>query len=293
MVERIVRMPEGSAEERTPGTSGPGTGTAQGRVLHAYDGGGPSGAPVLVWHHGSPQTGAPLAPVLQAAAERGIRLLSYGRPSYGGSDPLPGRDVASAAADVARIVDAFDVDRFAVMGASGGGPHALACAALLPQRVTAAVVLASPAPYPAVDFEYFADMAAPGGMRAASAGRASRAAFALTDEFDPTSFVAADHAALDGPWSSLGDDVGRSARWGDDGLIDDDVAFMHPWGFDVASVRVPVLVVQGGLDRVIPPSHGAWLAATIPTAQAWRQPDDGHISVLNACAAAMDWVLQR
>lgn len=289
VVERIVRTPEGSVQ----GESTPKGNAAEGRVMHAYDGGGPPGAPVLVWHHGSPQTGAPLVPVLQAAAERGIRVLSSARPSYGGSDPLPGRDVASAAADVARIADAFEVDRFAVMGASGGGPHALGCAALLPERVTAAVLLACPAPFTAADFDYFAGMAAPGGMRAASVGRAPRAAFALSDEFDPASFTAADYAALDGPWSSLGDDVGRSARWGDDGLIDDDVAFMHPWGFDVASVRVPVLVVQGGLDRVVPPSHGAWLAATIPTAQLWRRPDDGHISVLNACAAAMDWVLQR
>jgi pimeloyl-ACP methyl ester carboxylesterase len=81
----------------------------------------------VVWHHGSPRTGALLEPLQSAAARRGIRLLSYGRPSYGGSSPRPGREVASAAADVAQLADVFGVARFAVMGASGGGPHALAC----------------------------------------------------------------------------------------------------------------------------------------------------------------------
>ena len=97
-----------------------------GRVLRAYDTGPDAAAPlVLVWHHGSPQTGAPARPGAGAAAARGIRVLSYGRPSYGGSSPHPGRDVASAAASRGGR-DAFGVDRFAAMGASGGGPHALA-----------------------------------------------------------------------------------------------------------------------------------------------------------------------
>ncbi|MDP9398332.1 MAG: alpha/beta hydrolase, partial [Actinomycetota bacterium] len=103
-----------------------------GRVLRVYDAGRSGDAsPVVVWHHGSPQTGAPLEPLLEAAVHRGIRLISYGRPSYGGSSASPGRDVASAAGDVARIADALGVRRFAVMGATGGAPHALACGALL------------------------------------------------------------------------------------------------------------------------------------------------------------------
>ena len=97
---------------------------ADGRTLCAYDTGGAE-APALVWHHGSPQSGAPLTPLVEAATRRGIRLVSYGRPSYGGSTPQPGRDVASAAGDVAQLADALGLDRFAVMGASGGGPHAL------------------------------------------------------------------------------------------------------------------------------------------------------------------------
>src|SRR6185312_11619893 len=99
-----------------------------GRVLRVHDTaeGSATTAFTVVWHHGSPQTGALLAPVVEAAAARGIRVLSYGRPGYGGSSPKPGRDVASAASDVAALTNALGVDRFAVMGASGGGPHALA-----------------------------------------------------------------------------------------------------------------------------------------------------------------------
>ena len=101
-----------------------------GRTLQVYDSGAADDF-TLLWHHGAPQTGAPLDPLLTAAARRGIRLLSYARPAYGGSSPDPGRDVASAAADVAQLADALGVGRFEAVGASWGGPHALACAALL------------------------------------------------------------------------------------------------------------------------------------------------------------------
>src|SRR3954451_14522180 len=124
----------------------------------------------LVWHHGSPQTGALLEPLVTAAATPRIRLISYARPAYGGSTRLPGRDVASAAGDVAQVADALGIDRFAVMGASGGGPHALACAALLPGRVTGAACLAGLAPFSGDD-DWFTGMVAEGGLRAATDGR--------------------------------------------------------------------------------------------------------------------------
>ena len=135
--------------------------------------------------------------------------MSYGRPSYGGSSPNRGRTVGSAAWDVAQLMDAPGVDRFAVMGASGGGPHALACAAALPDRVVAAVTLGCPAPFtPGPD--WYAGMVAPGGLVAAEGGRAERERFAETDEFDPNSFTAADWAALEGAWRALGADAGRA-----------------------------------------------------------------------------------
>ena len=105
-----------------------------GRTLHIYDTGTGDGAAGLAvfWHHGTPNTGAPPEPLFAAAAERGIRWVSHDRPGYGGSTPHPGRDVASAGADVASAADALGIDRFAVMGHSGGSPHALACARRCP-----------------------------------------------------------------------------------------------------------------------------------------------------------------
>ena len=262
-----------------------------GRTLRAYDTGDgvADDAFTVVWHHGSPQTGAPLAPLLSAARQRGIRLVSYGRPSYGGSSPHTGRTVASAAADTARIADALGVSRFAVMGASGGGPHALACAALLAGRVMGAVCVAGLAPL-TEDFDWFAGMVAPGGLRAAVAGREARERHAETDEFDEASFTSADWAALAGAWSSLGADAGRAGAAGPDGLIDDDLAFVAPWGFEVTGIDAPVLLVQGGQDRVVPPAHAHRLMRTCPRPELWLRPHDGHVSILDACPLAMDWL---
>ena len=263
-----------------------------GRRLVAHDAGG-SGASdelTLMWHHGSPQTGALLEPLLVAAAARGIRLVSYARPSYGGSSPKPGCDVASASRDVEQVVDALGVGRFAVMGASGGGPHALACAALLSERVIAAVCLASPAPF-TTEFDWYGGMVAPGGLKAAEAGREARARYAETEEFDENSFTAADWAALSGTWASLGRDAGQAGAAGPDGLIDDDVAFVTPWGFEPSQISLPVLLIQGGEDRVIPPSHAESLLRTIPSSELWLRPREGHVSVLEACPVAMDWLV--
>jgi pimeloyl-ACP methyl ester carboxylesterase len=264
---------------------------ADGRRLVAYDAGtsGTSDELALIWHHGSPQTGALLDPLLVAAATRNIRLVSYARPSYGGSSPNRGRDVASAAADVAQVADALQIDRFAVMGASGGGPHALACAALLPDRVIGAVTLASPAPF-TDSFDWYAGMASPDALRAAAAGREARERYAVTDEFDPNSFTSADWAALTGTWASLGRDAERAGQDGPEGLIDDDLAFAAPWGLDLAAIIVPVLLVQGGEDRVIPSSHADTLLRAIPTSELWLRPRDGHVSVLDACPVGMDWL---
>jgi pimeloyl-ACP methyl ester carboxylesterase len=262
-----------------------------GRRLVAYDAGhtGASDELPLIWHHGSPQTGALLEPLVATATSRNIRLVSYARPSYGGSSPNRGRDVASAAADVAQVADALKIDRFAVMGASGGGPHALACAALLPDRVTGAVALASPAPF-TDSFDWFAGMVSPDALRAAAAGREARERYAATDEFDPNSFTSADWAALTGAWASLGRDAERAGQDGPEGLIDDDLAFAAPWGLDLATISVEVLLVQGGEDRVVPSNHAQALLRAIPTAELWLRPRDGHVSVLEACPVGMDWL---
>jgi pimeloyl-ACP methyl ester carboxylesterase len=264
--------------------------TADGRTLSAVDGGSadPAALPV-VWLGGSPQTGALLEPVVVAAEARGIRLVSYARPSYGRSTPAPGRDVAAAAGDVASVADAFSLDRFAVVGYSGGGPHALACAALLPGRVMGAVTLAGVAPY-SDDIDWFAGMAAPGGLRAARAGREARARYAETEEFDGSSFTDTDWAALAGTWSALGDDANLAGSAGPDGLIDDDVAFAQPWNVDLGAAHAAVLLVQGGRDRIVPPSHAELLLRLLPNAELWLRPRAGHVAVLEGLPVALDWL---
>ncbi|QAY74201.1 alpha/beta fold hydrolase [Agromyces protaetiae] len=267
---------------------------ADGRMLRWYDsapGADPphADAPVVVWHHGSPATGAPPPPLVEEAAARGIRLLSYARPSYAGSTPRPGRDVASAAGDVEAVADAAGVALFASVGYSGGGPHALATAALLPSRVTGVVTLAGVAPYTDV-FDWFAGMHAPGALRAALAGRDARARFAEADEFDPEAFLPADLEALDGRWSWIGADAGRAEAAGPDGLVDDDVAYANDWGFSLDEVGAPVLVVQGEHDRIVPRKHAAWLMSRLRDGTMWARLDDGHVSILDTIPDALDWL---
>lgn len=265
---------------------------ADGRHLSVHDSGGePSSGLTVVWHTGSPQTGALIAPVVEAAERRGVRLVSYGRPGYADSTRRIGRDVASAASDVDQFTTVLGVDRFAVMGASGGGPHALSCAALLRERVVGAVTFAGIAPFTPA-FDWFGGMQAPGGLRSALAGGVgARERFAETDDFDAASFVARDWKTLEGPWSALGEDAQAAGRAGAEGLVDDDVAFTTPWGFDLAEIACPGLIVQGGLDRVVPRAHGEWLAGSVTDAELWLRPSDGHISVLEAVPMAFDWLL--
>jgi pimeloyl-ACP methyl ester carboxylesterase len=263
-----------------------------GRALVAYDAGVPDGSARLtvVWHHGSPHTGVLYEPLLAMAAKRGIRLVGYARPSYGGSSPDEGRSVASASADVSALADALRIERFAGIGASGGGPHALACAALLADRVTGTVTFASPAPY-SDTFDWFAGMAAPQALQAARVGRPARARHAENEVFDESVFTEADWAALGGVWAAVGQDAGRAGAEGPGGLIDDDVAFAKPWGVDVSAITSPVLLVQGGADRMIPASHAESLLGQIPTAELWLRPQAGHISVLDAADVAFDWLI--
>ena len=122
---------------------------ADGRTLHAYDTGtdNAAGRLAVFWHHGSLNVGAPPEPLFPAAEELGIRWVSYDRPGYGGSTPHPDRDVATAASYASAVADALGIDRFAVMGYSHGGSHALGCAALLPERVLGVVNVAGTAPF--------------------------------------------------------------------------------------------------------------------------------------------------
>jgi pimeloyl-ACP methyl ester carboxylesterase len=268
MIARDVRMPDG-------------------RTVRAHDSGGEGCVATVVWHHGTPQTGALYEPLLGMAAQRRLRIVSCARPGYGGSSPHPGRTVAAAASDAVRVADALGVDRFAVLGSSSGGSHALACAAVAPRRVTAVACFAAVAPYSDGD-GWFTGMVSDAALRAALAGRAARARHAEQDEFDPAIFTESDFAALEGAWAGMGEDAGAAGAAGDDGQIDDDVALVTPWECDLAAVTAPVLLVHGGQDRVVPPTHADLIAAALARVERWDRPGDGHISVLEACAPALD-----
>lgn len=266
---------------------------ADGRTLHVYDTGAKDG-PTVFWHHGTPNLGAPPRPLFAAADRLGIRWVSYDRPGYGGSTPLPGRDMASAATHAEAVADALGIERFMVMGHSSGGPHALACGAFLPDRVRAVVSVAGLAPANAEGLDWYAGMSAgsEGSLRAATQGREAKAAYQETAEFDPESFNPNDDAAFSGPWGWFLEVVRPALAGGPGGLIDDDLANVAPWGFDPADVKVPVLLMHGDADRMVPASHGEWLAARCSRSDLRVFPGEGHISVMRHAEAALDWLAE-
>jgi pimeloyl-ACP methyl ester carboxylesterase len=270
---------------------------ADGAVLHAYDR-RPSGVDStlsVVWHHGTPNIGLPPAPLFAAADRLGIRLVGYDRPGYGGSSPRAGRSIGSAAADVAAVVDAFGIGEFGLMGHSGGGPHALAAAALLPDRVIGAVAVSALAPFDAHGLDWFAGMSAAGEatLRAAAAGRAAKEAYEATATDADPGFTAADWDALAGEWGWFDSVVRPALAGGPGGLIDDDLAYVAAWGFDPSAITAPVLLLHGEDDRIAPIGHAEWLAHRIPMARMWRSAGDGHISVLRQAESALEWLLSR
>jgi len=261
-----------------------------GRLLHFYD---HHGGRAVFWLHGTPNIGPPPEPLFADAQRLGLRWIGYDRPGYGGSTEHPGRTLASSAGDIAAIADHLGIERFAVMGHSGGASHALACSAALPHRVLAAVAAAGLAPFGASGLDWFAGMhpAGQASLRAAMAGRPAKLAYEETaPEFDTTLFTDADWAALSGPWSWFDTVVGPAMAGGPAGLVDDDIAYVTLSGADYFRIAAPVLLVHGDQDRIVPASHAEWLARHCPSAQLWRRPDDGHISVLRAAPDALAWL---
>jgi pimeloyl-ACP methyl ester carboxylesterase len=268
---------------------------ADGRTLAVQENGDPDGIPVLA-HMGSPNSRHMYRPISADAAARGLRLISYDRPGYGGSSPSPGRSVANCAADARAICTALGVDRAAMWGISGGGPHVLACAALLPDLVVAAASLASLAPYGAAGLDWFAGM----GKDNADDFRlmqedvtASRAK--MHDDWEkalatPAEDMAKGMESLLTPTdaAALTGELAEYLSWsmkdglapGDEGWWEDSVAFSGPWGLELDQISIPVLVVHGREDMFVPLGHGEWLAAHVPGAEAWLLDNDGHVTLL-------------
>ena len=281
-----------------------------GRTLHAAETGDPRGVAVIA-HPGTPGGALPFPPAAEEdARSRGIRLVAYDRPGYAGSTPQPGRSVADAAADTAAVADALGIGRFATYGLSGGGPHALACAALLPDRVSAAVTVSSPAPRDAECLDWYAGqgednvrehrtaeagaeplrrLLAPAreGMLAARPEQMEEGLGTLLSEPDRRILTHELSAWL------LAAGAHGMAR-GVEGWVDDDRAFVTGWGFSPADVRVPVRVWHGAHDRFIPVAHGRWLAAAIPGAETEISEADGHLSLTTGRLPDVHaWLVQR
>jgi len=268
--------------------------TDDGRRIRFTEAGQPDGVPVLVLR-GSPHSRLLYDAWVQDARSRGIRLICHERPGYGGSTAHRGRTVAGAAKDVAAIAKELGLNQLLVWGISGGGPHALACAALLPGLVAAAAVLASPAPYPAEGLDYFVGMGET-NVAEVRAALESREACERVVEAEASELLRADTETLVQAFRSLlcpvdaavlttdfANFVLRSVREGmgerRDGLVDDEMAFITPWGFELSQIRVPVLLVHGEQDQMVPVSHGKWLAGNIPNVEARFLADDGHLTL--------------
>ncbi|HSN06702.1 MAG TPA: alpha/beta hydrolase [Candidatus Angelobacter sp.] len=259
---------------------------------------GEAGAPVLVYLHGTPGSARVPTATLAAAADRGLRVVAWSRPGYAGSTRRPGRSVADVADDARQVLDALDVATALVLGYSGGGPHALACAALLPDRVRAAAILAGVAPR--VESEGGLDwFAGQGEDNVEEHGAAIDGERALRERLDPMLAVYraitadqivhqmasllpdVDRRHLDG---DLGEWLAASFREatssGDDGWVDDDLAFVRRWGVDLSSITVPVSVWQGSADLMVPFAHGRWLADAVPGARPHLLDGEGHLSVV-------------
>ncbi|MGW1246660.1 alpha/beta fold hydrolase [Streptomyces sp. NPDC002535] len=284
--------------------------TDDGRLLVAEEWGNPSGTPVLLFH-GTP--GTRLGTLLPGLAEQhpGFRFLAYDRPGYGESLRSPGRRVSDAARDAAAVADAFGVERFAVVGRSGGGPHALACAALLPDRVRAAAVLVGLAPPDAAGLDWYAGMTPfnvreyglarahldgrdPGGLERDLAARADairrdpvRLLDDLRAELSPHDLPVVEDPRVR---TVLLRTYQEALRVSHHGWLDDCLAFVRPWGFDIASVAAPVLLWHGLDDAFSPVSHTRWLAGRIPGAEPVLVPDAGHFAAQWALPDVLRWL---
>lgn len=239
---------------------------------------------VVLWLGGTPHTGRLLEPVVAAARAVERDVVSIARPGFGGAARRVGRSVADGADEAAGILDLLDVDDVVVVGFSGGGPHAIATGARRPRRVRRVATFGCPAPFDGTE-GWFVGMADPSALRAATCGLAARTDH--PDAFEPSSLVAADREALEGPWGDLALDTQAASEHGALGAIDDDMAFVRSWGIATADCTVPVAIVHGAQDRVVPVQHAHALAATLPDARAVLDPHHGHVSILGLLAAQL------
>jgi pimeloyl-ACP methyl ester carboxylesterase len=280
-----------------------------GRKLALHEGGDPDGAAVVI-HHGTPGSGLLYDRHLELATEQGIRLIGYDRAGYGKSSRAPGRRVVDVVADIEAVADALELERFATWGISGGGPHALACAARCGDRLAAVASLAAVAPYQADGLDWLDGMGEENHVEfgAALRGESELRAYleheretleSVTPEQLVSAFEsllgAADAAVLTGEFAAfMLAAFAHGLEGGVDGWLDDDLAFTVPWGFELGEIDRPVLLLHGADDRFVPIAHGEWLAARIPAAEARFDEADGHLTLVERrVREAHEWLLER
>jgi pimeloyl-ACP methyl ester carboxylesterase len=266
----------------------------EGRDLH-IEVTGPDSGEVLIFHHGTPGAVTQMRGIQRAAHARGLRLVTFSRPGYGSSSRRAGRRVVDVVADVAAVLDHLDVERCLVAGWSGGGPAALATGAVLPDRVAGVLSIASIAPDGLTDLDLTSGMgeenieefglaregedALRPMLERAAVGLRQADAAGLVEEMG-TLLPDVDRAVLT---AEVGEDLVASfaegLRTGVDGWLDDDLAFVEPWGFDLAQLAVPVFVWQGSEDLMVPFAHGQWLAGAIPGVTPHLERGQGHLSI--------------
>src|SRR3954470_43231 len=265
-----------------------------GRLLETWVSGPPAG-PALVFHHGSPGAGLPDPQAVAEAEERGLRWVSWSRPGYGASTPQPGRRVADVAKDAAAILDHLGVEAAYAVGHSGGGPHALACAALRPDRTIAVATIGGVAPYGADGLDFLAGMA-PENVTEFNVALEGRDALTTFVEREDAAFRTVTGADIVAALGGLVDEVDAGALTdaygaflasefrhglsrGFEGWLEDDLLFVEPWGFDLATISPTVHIWQGAHDRMVPFAHGEWLAAHVGSACPHLLPEHGHLSL--------------
>ena len=279
-----------------------------GRELCVEIAGEPDGKPILV-HTGEPMSRHLYGGWIADAESKGIRLIGYDRPGYGGSTAHPGYTVASVAQDARVIAETLEHDRIGIWGISGGGPYALGCAALLPDVAVAVATVASLAPYGVEGFDYFAGMGEsnvesfklffsdPQASRRHLREAREQVLAATPEQFaemikDLLSPVDAEVLTGDlARWNTETNKVALSP--GDQGWWDDGAAHLTNWGFDLRDIQVPVKIWHGRQDRMVPVQHGQWLAASIPGAEADISDRDGHLTMVGRIGEVHDWLLRH
>ncbi len=264
-----------------------------GRELEILDNGITSDK-AIIFHHGTPSHFSAWNGWLEEAAIRGIRAIAYSRAGYGTSDRNHGRSVFSNNSDISLLLDGKNISSFVAIGWSGGGPHALANA--FDHRNVGVITLAGVGEYGAPDLDFLEGMgpenhdefgAALKGEAALdawmdhNAGAMKNVTGAQVREAFGGLIGDADKAVIEGEFADqLAASTRSSMAVSFDGWIDDDLAFVRPWGFNLSEISKPVFIWQGDDDFMVPHAHSKWLAAHIPGMQLKFVPGHGHISLI-------------